>query len=292
MALYEKETIRSKTFFLPAHLHYNALTCKARESAPLSAEGRLDEHAAEPIPSSAEERRAMIGTIANTIAILVGSAIGGTVRHGLKEKYQEILYVAMGLAATGLGINAVVQNMANSVYPVLFIASLAIGGMIGTLIDIQGRFNRLVERFSKDGSQLSRGLSTAIMLFCIGTLSILGPINSALYGDETFLFTNAMLDFVTSMVLASTFGYGIAVAAGVLFCWQGSIFLLANLAAPLLSGGLMTEISIVGGFLIFASGLSILKIKEISTMNLLPALLVPPLWFALIQLTGGFGGLL
>ena len=242
----------------------------------------------------------MIGTIANTIAILVGSTVGGTVRRGLKEKYQNVLFTAMGLAATGLGINAVVQNMPNSTYPVLFIASLAIGGVIGTGLDLDGRFNRMVDRHSKGGEgegtsdapSLGRGLSTAIMLFCVGTLSILGPINSALYGDETFLFTNAMLDLVTSMVLASTFGYGIAIAAGVLFCWQGAIYLLATFLSPLLSGGLMCEISIVGGFLIFASGLSILKIKEISTMNLLPGLFIPPIWFALISLTGGFGGLL
>ncbi len=243
----------------------------------------------------------MIGTIANTITILVGSAVGGTVRHGLKDKYQQVLFTAMGLAATGLGINAVVQNMPNSTYPVLFIASLAIGGVLGTGLDLDRRFNNLVNRRKKgegasddadSAPNLGRGLSTAIMLFCVGTLSILGPINSALYGDETFLFTNAMLDLVTSMVLASTFGYGIAIAAGVLFCWQGSIFLLASFLSPLLSGGLMCEISIVGGFLIFASGLSILQIKEISTMNLLPALFVPPLWFALLSLTGGFGGLM
>ena len=242
----------------------------------------------------------MIGTIANTIAILVGSFVGGTIRRGLKEKYQNVLYIAMGLAAFGLGINAVVQNMPNSPYPVLFIASLAIGGVLGTALDLEGRFNRLVEGRSRKREEheltakppLAQGLSTGIMLFCIGTLSILGPVNSALYGDETFLFTNATLDLVTSMVLASTFGYGMAFAAPVLFCWQGSIYLLANVAAPYLTGGLMTEISIVGGFLILASGLSILKIKEISTMNMLPALLVPPLWFALMELTNHLGGLL
>ena len=248
----------------------------------------------------------MIGTIANTAAILVGSTVGGAVRHGLKEKYQDALFVAMGLAATGLGINAVVQNMPNSSYPVLFIASLAIGGAIGSGLELDRRFNALVNRrgskaessASSSGAEegerkpdLGRGLSTAIMLFCVGTLSILGPVNSALYGDETFLFTNAMLDLVTSMVLASTFGFGIAIAAGVLFCWQGSIYLLASVLAPLLGDGLMCEISIVGGFLIFASGLSILKIREISTMNFLPALFVPPAWFALVSLTGGLFGL-
>lgn len=234
----------------------------------------------------------MIGTIANTALIIVGSLIGGTIRRGLKEKYQSILYTAMGLAAFGLGVNAVVQNMPQSSYPVLFIASLAIGGVIGTALDIEGHFNNLVNSRSKSESNLARGLSTAIMLFCIGTLSILGPVNSALYGDETFLFTNATLDFVTSMVLASTFGYGIAFAAVVLFCWQGGIYLLASFASPLLTDGLMAEISIVGGFLILASGLSILKIKEISTMNMLPALAVPPLWFALMHFTNGLGGLL
>ncbi|MDO4797764.1 MAG: DUF554 domain-containing protein [Coriobacteriales bacterium] len=232
----------------------------------------------------------MIGTIANTAAILVGSLVGGTVRQGLKKPYQDVLFVAMGLAATGLGINAVVQNMPKSTYPVLFIASLALGGVLGTALDIDGRFNRLVDRHAADDDasapSLGRGLSTAIMLFCVGTLSILGPINSALYGDETYLFTNATLDLVTSTVLASTFGYGIAIAAGVLFCWQGAIFLLASLLSPLLGAGLMCEVSIVGGFLIFASGLSILKVREISTMNLLPALLVPPLWFALVSLLG------
>ncbi len=152
------------------------------------------------------------------------------------------------------------------------------------------RFDRLTERLSKPkageggGTNLSRGLSTGIVLFCFGTLSILGPINSALYGDETFLLTNATLDFVTSMVLASSFGIGMAFAGVVLFCWQGSIFLLAQWLEPLMTANLMCEITIVGGFLILASGLSILKIEEISVMNLLPALLVPPVWFAILPL--------
>ena len=231
----------------------------------------------------------MIGTICNTVAIIAGSCIGGTIRHGLNEKFQNVLYTAMGLSAAGIGLNSVIQNMPSSTYPVLFIVSLAAGGVIGTALDLDGRFNRFVNSRSKsssEGNDLGRGLSTAIMLFCIGALSILGPVESALNGNETLLFTNAMLDFVTSMVLASTYGYGIAAAAGVLFCWQGSIWVLARWLAPLLTGGLMCELSIVGGFLIFASGLSILKIKEISTMNLLPAIFIPPIWFAFVALTG------
>lgn len=140
-------------------------------------------------------------------------------------------------------------------------------------------------RFSK-GSNLAKGLSTAILLYCFGTLSILGPIESALHGDHTYLFTNAILDGITSIVLSSTFGMGIAIAAGVLFCWQGGIFLLANLIAPYLTPELLTEISLVGGVLILSSGLSILNIKQFKTLNLLPALLVPPVAVGLLSLLG------
>lgn len=228
----------------------------------------------------------MIGTLVNTATIVIGSAVGALARRGLGKRYQEILYAAMGLAAIGIGVNAIVTSMSQSIYPVLFIASLAIGGVIGTAIDIDGRFSRFVSKRSKDGEGLAQGLSTAIMIFCIGALSILGPINSALYGDETYLLTNATLDLVTSMVLASSFGFGIAFAAVVLFCWQGAIWLLAGFLAPFLDGGLMVEITLVGGFMILASGLGILKVKEIPVMNLLPALFIPPLWFAAVALLG------
>lgn len=226
----------------------------------------------------------MIGTLVNTATILCGSLIGGLLKKGIKDKYRDALYNAMGLAAIGIGVNSICSNMPQSSYPVLFIVSLALGSLIGSVIDLDEKFNRLVGKFSK--SNLGQGLSTGILMFCIGTLSILGPINAALYGDNTYLFTNATLDFVTSMALASTYGFGMTFAAGVLFLWQGTIYLCAGWLAPVLSGGLMTEISLVGGFLIAASGISILGIKNMKTINMLPALLVPPIWFVLKAVFG------
>lgn len=215
----------------------------------------------------------MLGTIVNTCTILTGSVVGSVFKKGIQEKHQTALFTAMGLAATGLGINAVVQNMPKSNYPVLFIVSLALGSLIGTIVDLDSRFQRLADKLSV--GQLSKGLSTGILLFCIGTLSILGPIQSALYGDNTYLFTNATLDLVTSMVLASTYGIGIALTAPVLFCWQGSIYVLAALLGNFMTTDMMTELSIVGGFLIASSGLGILNIKDCKTMNMLPALVIP-----------------
>ena len=220
----------------------------------------------------------MIGTIVNASAILAGSVIGSVVKKGIKEEYQDALYTAMGLAATVLGINKVVNNLPDSKYPVLFILSLAIGGLIGTILNLEGRFQNLVGKFSK--SNLGQGLSTGILLYCIGSLSILGPIQSALNSDNTYLFTNATLDFVTSIVLSSTYGIGMALAAVVLFLWQGSIYLCAGALSHFISPELMREVSIVGGVLIGSSGLSILKIKDCRTLNMLPSLLVPIIWFA------------
>ena len=221
----------------------------------------------------------MIGTIVNTSTILIGSILGSIIKKGIKQQYQDALLNAMGLAAVALGINTLVQNMPNSKFPVLFILSLAIGSLFGYIVDLDKRFQNLTGRFASSGSNLAQGLSTGIMLFCIGTLSILGPIESALHGNYTFLFTNATLDFVTSMVLASTYGIGIAIAAGVLFLWQGGIYLLATCVASSLSADLLTEVSILGGILIFSSGLSILKVKDLKALNMLPSLLVPVIWF-------------
>lgn len=221
----------------------------------------------------------MIGTIVNTATILVGSAIGTGIRKGLGEKYQTALYNAMGLAACGLGINAVVANMPKSSFPVLFIISLALGSLAGSALNLSDRFDRLAKRFST--GNLGQGLSTAILLFCIGTLSILGPMESALNGNHTYLFTNATLDFVTSLVLASSYGIGIALSAPVLFLWQGAIYLFSGYLAPFLTADLLAELSLVGGFLIASSGLAILSIKDFKTLNMLPSLLVPVVWFLL-----------
>ena len=224
----------------------------------------------------------MLGTIVNTATILTGSVIGSVFKKGIQEKHQTALFNAMGLAATGLGINSIVQNMPKSNYPVLFIVSLALGSLIGTSLELDTRFQKLADRFSV--GQLSKGLSTGILLFCIGTLSILGPIQSALNGDNTYLFTNATLDLVTSMVLASTYGIGMVLTAPVLFCWQGSIYLLAKLLGPFMTADMMTELSIVGGFLIASSGISILGIKDCKTMNMLPALVIPVAFCWLVSL--------
>lgn len=227
-----------------------------------------------------------MGIIVNVGAIIIGTIGGVLVKKGIKKEYESALFNAMGFVAVLLGINAAVSHMSQSKYPVLFIVSLAVGSLIGSVINIDDKFQKLVGKFSK--SNLGQGLSTAILLCCIGTLSILGPVLSAIYGDNTYLYTNSTLDFVSFMVFAATYGIGMMLAAPVLLVWQGSIYMIAKF----LSGGFFTtelvaELSIVGGVLIAASGLSILKIKDCKTLNMLPALFIPIILF----LVKGFFGL-
>ncbi len=228
----------------------------------------------------------MIGTIVNTCTIIAGAAIGALLNRGIKESYKEVLYTGLGLASLAIGLNATITNLPKSQYPVLFIVALAIGGVIGTRLDIDGRFKRLVNKRSKGQGEakLGDGLSTAILLYCIGPLSMLGPVISALKGDHTFLFTNATLDFVSSTVFASTYGIGMALAAPVLFLWQGMFYVVAQISSTAISDALMAELLIVGGLMITGSGLGLLNLKDCKTLNLLPSLLVPVVWFLILSL--------
>lgn len=230
----------------------------------------------------------MLGTIVNTCTIVVGTLIGVALHKGIKEKYKNVLYDALGLACFAIGLNAVVTNLPKSQYPVLFIAAMAIGSVVGVALDIDGRFHRLVERRSKGGGEtrLADGLATATLVYCIGPLSMLGPVISALQGDHTFLFTNATLDFVTATIFGSTYGVGMLLAAPVLFLWQGMFYAVAMLSSTAVSEALMAELLIVGGLLITGSGLSLLRIKDCHVLNMLPALAVPPIWYLLMWLVG------
>jgi uncharacterized membrane protein YqgA involved in biofilm formation len=219
----------------------------------------------------------MIGTLINVASIVSGSLIGLLLKRSIKQEYSSALFNALGLACLGLGFNACVTRMNDSEFPVLFIVSLAIGTLAGTSLSLDERLKQLMNK--KKDSTIAEGITTASLLYCIGTLSIVGPMMSALYGDNTFLITNATLDFVTSMVLAASYGIGVMWAAAVLFIWQGGIYGMTMLFGNLLSDSLIREVSIVGGMLIVCTGLSILKVKDCQTINMLPALLVPPLFF-------------
>lgn len=233
----------------------------------------------------------MLGTIVNTTTILVGTTFGALVREGIKDKYKSALFNALGLACLVLGMNASLPNMAKSEYPVMFIISLAIGSMIGTRLDLAGKIDQLnikINQISGKDNNGLQGLVTGCLLYCIGTFSIVGPVLSALSPSQgwsfsesgnTYLYTNATLDLVTSAVLAASYGWIMILAAPILFCWQGLFYAIAYFFSAAMPEPMRIELSIVGGVLIVSSGLSILNIKDCKTVNLLPSLLVPVVFY-------------
>ena len=240
----------------------------------------------------------MLGTIVNTCTILVGGAFGALVRTGIGEKYKKALFDGLGLCCLVLGMSASLPNMAKSEFPVLFILSLAIGGLIGTKLDLAGRLSPKASSPDPSHEEDGRwnGLVTGCLLYCIGTFSIVGPVLSALsptqgwsWGESanTFLYTNATLDFVTSAILAASYGWIMLLAAPVLFLWQGMFYAIGYFFGDGMPQPMQVELSIVGGVLILSSGLSILGIKDCKTINLLPSLLVPVVYYIIKYYAAG-----
>ena len=220
----------------------------------------------------------MLAILINAVAIILGSAIGALARKGIREKYINVLNTAMGLAALVLGVNVAMNNMSKSEYPVLFIFCLSLGGLLGTLLRLDQRMEKATSVMGK-GANVTEGITTAVLLCCVGTLAIMGPVNAALNGDNTFLMTLATMNFVTMIVIASSYGFAVSVTSIIVLVWLSSIYGIAKVSQSFISQELITEVSIVGGVLIAASGLGVMHIKDCKTINLLPALIMPMLFF-------------
>ena len=155
------------------------------------------------------------------------------------------------------------------------------------MLRLDQRTEHATKRVSRNGnSRLTEGITTAVLFCCVGTLSMMGPVLAALKGDNTYLMTAATLNLVTMIVVASSYGFGVSLTALVVFAWQGGIYGIAKLSAGFISEALISEVSIVGGVLIAAAGLGVMHIKDCKTINLLPALFMPMLYFLAKNLLG------
>ncbi len=226
----------------------------------------------------------MTGTIVNVIAIIVGTIVGLIIKGRFSEKLQEITTQATGLAVIFVGASGVFQRMLNEpCNSVLFVVSLVIGGLVGTLINIEGKMKGIgdwIESKCKGGEgSVSKSFVAASILYCTGTMAIIGSIDSGIYGNYTILFTKSVLDGVYAIIFASTMGYGVIFSALSVFIYQGAITLLAGFVEPYLTGDIMRELSVVGGILITALGIDMLGMRKLNVANLLPAVVVPVIYY-------------
>lgn len=214
------------------------------------------------------------------------SLVGVLLKGGIKERYRDIIMTALGLAVLYVGAAGAISGLLDeNAQPVLFIISLVIGSAMGEWIDIELRLenlgNYIQSKMSGSDSNISQGFVSASLIFCVGTMAILGSIESGIAGNHTTLYVKSMLDGVMSIILASSMGIGVMLSAVSIFVYQGAITLFAQILEPLMTADVLREINIIGGILISGIGVNILKIKKIKVGNMLPAILVPILYYLL-----------
>lgn len=222
----------------------------------------------------------LIGTLVNTVAVIIGSLIGLLLGNILPERLRDTVMKGLGLCTLFIGIT----GMLDGSNALITIISIAVGAVIGELCDLDGRLNRFAEglekkfqRDKKGGPSLAEGFVTASLVFCVGAMTIVGALNDGLTGNHEMLFTKATLDFVSSMIFASSLGIGVMMAAAAVLVIQGSIASLASLVAPLLQQNPATipEMTVVGSVLIMGLGLNMLGVTKLKVMNYVPAIFLP-----------------
>lgn len=231
----------------------------------------------------------MLGTIVNVIAIICGTMLGLVIKGRFNKKLQEITTQATGLAVIFVGASSAFERMLKEpCNSVLFVISLVIGGIIGTVINVEGKMKNVgdfIESKCKgDEGSVSKSFVAASILYCTGTMAILGSIDSGIYNNYTILFTKSVLDGIYAIIFASTLGYGVIFSALSVFVYQGLITVLAGFVEPYLTGDIMRELSLVGGILIAGLGIDMLGIRKINVANLLPSVLVPVLYYGAVYI--------
>lgn len=226
----------------------------------------------------------MLGTIVNTLAIIVGSLLGIVFRGGIPNKYQVTIMQAISLAVILIGLKMAFKTDAI----LLVIFSLVIGSIFGEFIKIEDRLEnlgkRLETKFAKAGDGIAKGFVVASLVYCVGSMAIVGSMESGLTGNHQTLFAKSALDGLSSIIFASTFGIGVLFSSISVFVYQGILTLTSTLMKPFLIPPVINQMSGVGGLLIMAIGFNLLEIQKIKVGNMLPAIFIPLIYYMLKQL--------
>lgn len=217
----------------------------------------------------------MLGTLVNFSAIVVGSIIGILFKNGIPEKVSNTIMQGLSLCIILIGISGAIKG-SNTL---LIIISMVIGGLIGELIDLDNLLkkfgDKIEEKFKGTGIKVSEGFVTASLIFCVGSMAIVGSLQSGLEGNHTILFAKSMIDGIASIIFASSLGFGVTLSSFSVLIYQGAITLAASSLKAILIQSVITEMTAVGSLLIIGLGFNTLNITKIKVANLLPAIFVP-----------------
>lgn len=229
----------------------------------------------------------MIGTILNVGAVVLGGVIGTVLGDRLDSRLRATAMDGLGLVVLVIGL----QSALGTHNVLIVLASVVLGGAIGTRLGIEARLEalgRYLERrcapaSDQRSSRFSKGFLTASLVFCVGPMTILGSIQDGLTGDFRTLAIKSLLDFFSGIAFSSTLGIGVVFSAVTVLLYQGGLTLLASYAREWLSDAMVREMSAAGGVLIMGIGLRLLELKPVAVGNMLPAVVLAPL----LQLVAG-----
>ena len=225
----------------------------------------------------------MIGTLVNTAAVIIGSLIGLVLKKRMPDRVTTIYFQAIGLFTLAIG-----ASMAVSMEKILIVvSSLALGSLIGEWCDLERGVEKLSEylkvRFKIGSEKFSEGLVTSFLLFCVGSMTILGTIQEGTGGSPDLLFTKSSMDFFSAILLASAMGVGVLFSSVPLFIFQATITIIARYAANFFTDDIILGLTNVGGILLIGLGINVLGIKKLRIMNMLPSLVIVILFIWLFK---------
>ena len=231
-----------------------------------------------------------LGTIINALAIVVGGGIGLFVKGGIPDRVKTTLMQACGLASIFIGISGTIEQMISYSEglihmngTILIVCSLAIGSLIGELINIEDRLEVIGEKLKKiahaeNDNRFVEGYVTISLIVCIGAMAVMGSIEDGLTGDYSTLLAKSILDCIIALIFASTLGIGVLFGSVSIAVYQGLITVLAIFIAPYLTNSMISGLSMVGSVLIFAVGINLLWSKKIRVANMIPSIFIPILY--------------
>ena len=231
----------------------------------------------------------MLGVLVNTVAVLIGGAVGLLVNKGIPKRFSTAIMTGIGLCVMYVGISGTLQGE----NPIILVVSVALGVAAGTALKLDERLNslgqKLEKRFSKESetdgkTSIAQGFVTGSLLFCVGAMAIVGSISSGLTGDHTIIYTKSTIDLISAAILAVTLGVGVMFSAGSVLIYQGLLVLLAQLLRPLLDNpSLLAEINCSGSVLIVALGLNLIGVTKIKVADFLPAIILAPIVYEISE---------
>ena len=221
----------------------------------------------------------MLGTVVNACAIVAGCLTGLVFKGGIAEKYKETVVHAVALSVVLVGFKSAFASEAL----LTVILSVVIGSLLGEWVNIEGKLDGLgawLETKVPGGQgSVAKGFVTASLVFCVGSMAIVGALDSGLTGNHETLYAKSILDGVISVIFTTTMGIGVIFSAVAVFVYQGGITLTASVMKPFLTPEVVAEMTSVGGLLIVAIGLNMLDITKIRVGNMLPAIFIPLTWY-------------